>query len=108
MLEVFNLHHHHTNNMSSISAIGTNHSKILTGLKDGRLCNKLAEAKAKKWANMVMVQVLQDVIDMAVNFEISQGYLLQTFKVNQTSSYNNHNSSHSYRSPNHLQEKHNN
>ena len=27
-------HIHHTNNMSSITAIGTNHTKILTGLKD--------------------------------------------------------------------------
>ena len=34
--------------MSSISAIGTNHAKILTGLRDGKLCNKLAESKAKK------------------------------------------------------------
>ena len=39
---------HHTNNMSSISAIGTNHTKILTGLKNGKLCNKLAELKARK------------------------------------------------------------
>ena len=59
----------HTNDMTSISAIGTNHAKILTGLKDGRLHNKLAEAKAKKWTNMA--QVLQDVTDMAVNFERS-------------------------------------
>ena len=40
---------HHTNNMSSIMAIGTNHTKILTGPKDGKLCNNLAESKAKKW-----------------------------------------------------------
>ena len=33
---------HHTNNMTSISVIGTNHAKTLTGLKDGRLLNKLA------------------------------------------------------------------
>ena len=39
---------HHTSHMSSISAIGTNHAKILTGLKDSRLQNKLAESKAKK------------------------------------------------------------
>ena len=38
---------HHTSNMSSITAIGTNHAKILTGLKDSRLHNKLAESKAK-------------------------------------------------------------
>ena len=38
---------HHTGNMSSISAIGTNHVKILTGLKDSRLQNKLAKSKAK-------------------------------------------------------------
>ena len=43
---------HHTNNMSSITAIGMNHTKILTGLKDGRLHNKLAKSKAKKWTNM--------------------------------------------------------
>ena len=40
-------HIHHTSNMSSISAIDTNHAKILTGLKDSRLQNKLAESKAK-------------------------------------------------------------
>ena len=62
-------HIHHTINMTSVSAIGTNHTKILTGLKESRLCNKLAESKAKKWTNMV--QVLQDIADMAVNFERS-------------------------------------
>ena len=40
-------HIHHTNDMSSITAIGINHAKILTGLKDSRLHNKLAESKAK-------------------------------------------------------------
>ena len=45
-------HIHHTNDMSSVTAIGTNHAKILTGLKDGKLHNKLAESKAKKWTNM--------------------------------------------------------
>ena len=59
-------HIHHTNDMSSIAAIGTSHTKILTGLKDSRLCNTLAESKAKKWINMA--QVLQDVVDMAMNF----------------------------------------
>ena len=38
---------HHTNDMSSIIAIGMNHAKILTGLKDSRLHNKLAKSKAK-------------------------------------------------------------
>ena len=38
---------HHTNDMSSITAIGTKHAKILTGLKDSRLHNKLAKSKAK-------------------------------------------------------------
>ena len=38
---------HHTNNMSSILAMGTNHAKILTGLRDVKLCNKLTESKAK-------------------------------------------------------------
>ena len=55
--------------MTPISVMGTNHAKILTGLKDGRLCNKLAESKAKKWINMA--QVLQDIADMAVNIERS-------------------------------------
>ena len=50
---------HHTNDITSISAIGTNHTKILTGLRDSILHNKLAESKAKKWTNMA--QVLQDV-----------------------------------------------
>ena len=31
---------HHTNDMSSILAIGTNCAKILTGLKGGKLPNK--------------------------------------------------------------------
>ena len=75
---------HHTTNMATISAIGTNHAKILTGLKDSRLCNKLAESKAKKWTNMS--QVLQDVANMAINFERSHGYLLPTFKVQYVSS----------------------
>ena len=35
----------HTIDMTSISTIGTNHAKILTGLRDSRLCNKLAEYK---------------------------------------------------------------
>ena len=66
--------------MISVSAIGTDHAKILTGLKDGRLCNKLAESKARKWTNMA--QVLQDIADMGVNFERSRGYSLPTFEVN--------------------------
>ena len=45
--------------MSSVTAIGTNHAKLLTGLKDGKLCSKLAESKAKKWTNMA--KVLQDI-----------------------------------------------
>ena len=39
---------HHTNDMSLVTAIGTKHAKILTGLKDGKLHNKLVESKAKK------------------------------------------------------------
>ena len=38
---------HHTSDMSSITAIGTNNAKILLGLKDSQLQNKLAESKAK-------------------------------------------------------------
>ena len=38
---------HPTSDMTSISAIFTNHAKILSGLKDSRLHNKLAESKAK-------------------------------------------------------------
>ena len=34
---------------------GTNHAKILTGLKDSRVCNKLAKSKAKRWINMAQV-----------------------------------------------------
>ena len=81
---------HHTNDMSSVTAIGTNHAKILTGLKDGKLHNKLAESKAKKWTNMA--QVLQDVTEMAVNLKRSRGDSLPSFKVNHTSAYNNCNS----------------
>ena len=75
---------HHTTNMATISAIGTNHAKILTGLKDGRLCNKLAQSKAKKWTNMS--QVLQDVAHMTVDFKRSSGYSLPTFEVQYISS----------------------
>ena len=70
--------------MANISAIGTNHAKIFTALKDGRLHNKLAKSKAKKWTNMS--QVLQDVADMAINFERSHGYSLPTFEVQYISS----------------------
>ena len=63
-------HIHHTNNMSEITAIGTNHDKILTGLKDKTLCSKLTESKAKKWNNMA--QVPQDVAEMAISFERSR------------------------------------
>ena len=75
--------------MSSVTAIGTSLAKILTGLKYAKLCNKLAESKAKKWTNMV--QVLQHVAEMAVIFERSRGYLLPSFEVNHTSAYSNHN-----------------
>ena len=75
---------HHTTDMVTISAIGTNHTKILTGLKDGRLCNKLAKSKAKKWTNMS--QVLQDIANMAVDFKRSCGYSLPTFEVQYISS----------------------
>ena len=87
---------HHTNNMPSISAIGTNHAKILTGLKDGRLHNKLVKSKAKKWINMV--QILQDIADMVVNCKRSCGYSLPTFEVNQASSFKNCPSGNAYRS----------
>ena len=86
-------HIHHTSDMTSIPAIGTNDAKILTGLKDSRLRNKLAESKAKKWTTMS--QVLQDVADMGIDFERSCGYSLPTFKVQYVSSTN---SSSSYRS----------
>ena len=89
-------HIHHTNDLSSISAIGTYHAKILTGLRDVRLHNKLTVSKAKKWINMS--QILQDVADMAIIFERSQGYFLPTFEVNQASPYNNCSSVNSYRS----------
>ena len=84
---------YYTNDMSSITAIGMNHAKILTGLKDNRLCNKLAKSKAKKWINMA--QVLQDVDNMAIDFERSCGYSLPTFNVQYISTSN---SSNSYRS----------
>ena len=81
--------------MISIPAIGTNHAKILKGLRDSRLHNKLAESKAEKWTTMS--QVLQDVADMAVDFERSHGYSLPAFKVHYVSSSN---SSSSYGSKN--------
>ena len=84
---------HHTSDMSSITAISTNHAKILTGLKDSRVQNKLAESKAKKWTTMA--QVLQDVADMAIDFERLCGYSLPTFNIQYVSSAN---SSSSYRS----------
>ena len=86
-------HIHHTSNMSSFTAISTNHAKILSSLKDSRLQNKLAESKAKKWTTMA--QVLKDVADMAIDFERSCGYSLPTFDVQYISSSN---SSSSWRS----------
>ena len=87
---------HHSNDMFSITAIGTNHTNILTGLRDSRLCNKLTKSKAKKWVNMA--QVLQDVTDMTVNFETSRGYSLTTLDGNHVTSSNNYSSVNSYRS----------
>ena len=77
---------HHTSNVSPFSTIGTNHAKILTGLKDSRLKNRLAKSKAKKWTTMS--QVLQDVADVTVDFKRSCGYSLPTFKVQYISSTN--------------------
>ena len=82
-------HIHHTNNMSEITAIGTNHAKIFIGLKDKILCSKLAESKVKKWNNMV--QVLQDVAEMAIHFESSGGYFLLSFEINKTTAYRSQN-----------------
>ena len=79
--------------MSSITAISTNHAKILPGLKDSRLQNKLPESKAKKWTTMA--QVLQDVAEMAIDFERSCGYSLSKFDIQYASSAN---SSSPYRS----------
>ena len=84
---------HNTSDMTSIPATGTNHSKILTGLRDSRLHNKLVESKTKKCPTMS--QVLQDVADMAVDFERLCGYSLPTFKVQYISPAN---SSSSFRS----------
>ena len=75
--------------MSLVTAIDTNHTKILTGLKDRKLHNTLAESKAKKWTNMA--QILQDIAEMAVSFERSRGYSLSSFEVNHTSAYSSHN-----------------
>ena len=86
-------HIHITRAMTSIPAIGTNHAKMLTGLRDSRLHNKLARYKAEKWTTMS--QVLQDVADMAIGFERSHGYSLPMFKVQYVSSTN---STSSYRS----------
>ena len=74
--------------MSSITAISTNHAKILNGLKDSRLQNKLAKSKAKNWNTMA--QVLQDVADMAIDFKRSCGYSLPMFEVQYVSSTNSH------------------
>ena len=79
--------------MTSISAISTNHVNILSGLRDSRLQNKLAKPKAIKQTSIS--QVIQDVTDMATDFERSCGYSLPTFKVHYVSSTN---SSSSYRS----------
>ena len=84
---------HHTNNMSKSKAIGTNHAKILTSLKDKKLHSQLAESKAEKWSNMA--QVLQDVAKMAISFERSRGYSLPSFKINQTTAYSNQHPSNS-------------
>ena len=88
---------HYTNDMSSITAIGMNHAKILTGLKGSRLHNKLAESKAKQWINMA--QVLQDIAHMAVDFESSHGYSLPNFEVQHISASNSSNSCRSSKPP---------
>ena len=75
--------------MSSVTPIGTNHTKILTCLNDRKLHNTLAKSKAKKWTNMA--QVLKDITEIAVSFERSRGYSLPSFKVNHTSAYSSHN-----------------
>ena len=72
-------HIHNTCDMTSIPAIGTNHAIILTCLQDSRLCNKLAESKAKKWTTMS--HVLQNIADMAIDFKRSHGYSFPTFEV---------------------------
>ena len=84
---------HNTSDMTSIPAISSNCAKILTGLRDSRLHNKLVESKANKWTTMF--QVLQDVTDMAVDFERSCGHSLPTFRAQYISPAN---SSSSYRS----------
>ena len=86
-------HIHHTNNMSEITAIGTDHAQILTSLKDKKLCSKLAESKAKKWSNMA--KVLQDVAEMAITFKRSRGYSLPSFEINQTTAYSHQHPSNS-------------
>ena len=78
---------HHTNSMSEIIPIGTNHAKILTSPKDKKLCGKLAESKAKKCS--YMAQVPQDVAEMVVSFERSREYSLPSFEINQTTTYSN-------------------
>ena len=45
-----------------------------------------------------MVQVLQDIADMVINFERSQGYSLPTLDINHITSSNNYSSVNSYRS----------
>ena len=64
--------------------------KILMGLKDGKLHNKLVESMVKKWTNMA--QVLQDITEMAVTFKRSRGYSLPSFEVSHISAYSSHNS----------------
>ena len=86
-------HIHNTSDMTSIPAVGTNNAKILMGLRDSRLCNKLVESKSKKWTTMS--QVLQSVADMAIDFKRSHRYSLPTSKVQYVLSTN---SSSSYRS----------
>ena len=79
-------HIHHTSDMTSISAISGSHTKILTGLKESSLRNKLAKSKAKKWTTLS--QIMQDVADMAIDFKRSHGYSLPTFEVQYVSSTN--------------------
>ena len=70
---------HHTNDVSSVTSIGTNHAKSLTGLKDGKLCNKLAESKAKEWTNVV--QVLQNVLKWQSTSRGQEGTLYHLLKL---------------------------
>ena len=82
--------------MSSITAIGANHAKILTGLRDSRLCNKLAKSKSKNGSTRYRFGKMSQIWLLTLRDPL--GYSPSTLDVNLITSSNNYSSVNSHRS----------